>query len=76
MTLHHLMENVDLRHAGIRFHAATALRVLATRATIDGQLDFCAVPAYRRTLMEKYNGDNVHFRAHGILSARPEPPDV
>jgi glycosyltransferase involved in cell wall biosynthesis len=32
------------------------------------------LPAYRRTLMEKYNGSNVHFRAHGILSARPEPP--
>jgi glycosyltransferase involved in cell wall biosynthesis len=24
--------------------------------------------------MEKYRGENVHFRAHGILSARPEPP--
>ena len=33
------------------------------------------LPAYRRTLMEKYSGENVHFRAHGILSARPEPPD-
>jgi glycosyltransferase involved in cell wall biosynthesis len=32
------------------------------------------LPAYRRTLMEKYNGGTVHFRAHGILSARPEPP--
>jgi glycosyltransferase involved in cell wall biosynthesis len=25
--------------------------------------------------MEKYRGENVHFRAHGILSARPEYPD-
>ena len=33
------------------------------------------LPAYRRTLMEKYRGDNVHFRAHGILSTRPEYPD-
>jgi glycosyltransferase involved in cell wall biosynthesis len=33
------------------------------------------LPAYRRTLIEKYRGDNVHFRAHGILSARPEYPD-
>jgi glycosyltransferase involved in cell wall biosynthesis len=32
------------------------------------------LPAYRRTLMERYRGGNVHFRAHGILSARPEPP--
>src|SRR6266702_615366 len=47
ITLHHLMDNVDLKHAGVPF---------------------------RRTLMQKYNGNNVHFRAHGILSARPEPP--
>ena len=33
------------------------------------------LPAYRRTLIERYGGENVHFRAHGILSARPEPPD-
>jgi glycosyltransferase involved in cell wall biosynthesis len=33
------------------------------------------LPAYRRTLMQKYRGENVHFRAHGILSARPEYPD-
>jgi len=33
------------------------------------------LPAYRRTLMEKYRGENVHWRAHGILSARPEYPD-
>jgi glycosyltransferase involved in cell wall biosynthesis len=25
--------------------------------------------------MERYGGENVHFRAHGILSARPETPD-
>ncbi len=33
------------------------------------------MPAYRRTLIDKYRGANVHFRAHGILSGRPEPPD-
>ncbi len=27
------------------------------------------LPAYRRTLIDKYRGDNVHFRAHGILAA-------
>ena len=26
--------------------------------------------------MAKYGGENVHFRAHGVLSARPEPPDL
>jgi glycosyltransferase involved in cell wall biosynthesis len=34
------------------------------------------LPAYRRTLIDKYRGENVHFRAHGILGGRPEPPDL
>jgi glycosyltransferase involved in cell wall biosynthesis len=33
------------------------------------------LPAYRRTLREKYHGRHVHFRSHGILSSRPEPPN-
>jgi glycosyltransferase involved in cell wall biosynthesis len=33
------------------------------------------LPAYRRTLTEKYRGEHIHYRAHGILSARPEFPD-
>jgi len=33
------------------------------------------LPVYRRTLIEKYRGENVHFRAHGILGGRPEPPN-
>jgi glycosyltransferase involved in cell wall biosynthesis len=33
------------------------------------------LPAYRRTLIDKYRGANIHFRSHGILSARPEFPD-
>ncbi len=27
------------------------------------------LPAYRRTLTEKYRGEHIHYRAHGILSA-------
>jgi glycosyltransferase involved in cell wall biosynthesis len=33
------------------------------------------LPAYRRTLLDKYRARNVHFRSHGILGARPEPPN-
>jgi Glycosyl transferases group 1 len=33
------------------------------------------LPAYRRTLLEKYHGKNVHLRAHGIFSAEPQFPD-
>jgi glycosyltransferase involved in cell wall biosynthesis len=76
VTLHHLMDNIDLADAGIRFPrlyrtaGAAATRVLLMSNSISVLL-----PAYRRTLMEKYRGENVHFRAHGILSARPEYPD-
>ena len=75
VTLHHLMDNVDLQHAGIRFpRTYRAGGYLATRMLLMANSISVLLPAYRRTLMEKYNGDNVHFRAHGILSARPEPP--
>jgi glycosyltransferase involved in cell wall biosynthesis len=75
VTLHHLMDNVDLQHAGIRYpRSYRAAGYLATRALLMANSISVLLPAYRRTLMQKYNGDNVHFRAHGILSARPEPP--
>jgi glycosyltransferase involved in cell wall biosynthesis len=76
VTLHHLMDNIDLKDAGVRFpriyrmagSAATRMLLMANSVSV-------LLPAYRRTLIEKYNGDNVHFRAHGILSARPEFPN-
>jgi glycosyltransferase involved in cell wall biosynthesis len=75
VTLHHLVDHIDLRHAGVRFprsyHAGANL---ATRMLLHANSVSVMLPAYRRTLMEKYNGNNVHFRAHGILSARPELP--
>jgi len=76
VTLHHLMEHVDFRAANIRseklyrFASSVATRMLLLSNSISVLL-----PAYRRTLMEKYRAENVHFRSHGILGARPEPPD-
>ena len=76
VTLHHLMDNVDLGHAGVPFpRLYRAAGYLATRALLLANSVSVLLPAYRRTLIEKYGGDNVHFRAHGILSARPEAPD-
>ena len=76
VTLHHLMEHVDFGAANIRaerlfrFASSVATRMLLLSNSISVLL-----PAYRRTLMEKYRAENVHFRSHGILGARPEPPD-
>jgi glycosyltransferase involved in cell wall biosynthesis len=76
VTLHHLMDNIDLRDAGVR-HARLYRWAgsVATRTLLMANSISVLLPAYRRTLMEKYRGQNVHFRAHGILSARPEYPD-
>jgi glycosyltransferase involved in cell wall biosynthesis len=76
VTLHHLMDNIDLKDAGVRFPRIYRLAGrLATRMLLMANSVSVLLPAYRRTLMEKYRGENVHWRAHGILSARPEYPD-
>jgi glycosyltransferase involved in cell wall biosynthesis len=75
VTLHHLMDNINLKDAGIRLpRVYRAAGYLATRMLLMANSVSVLLPAYRRTLMERYSGENVHFRAHGILSARPEPP--
>jgi glycosyltransferase involved in cell wall biosynthesis len=48
---------------------------LATRMILTANSVSVLLPAYRRTLIDKYRGENIHFRSHGILSARPEYPD-
>lgn len=76
VTLHHLMDNVNLKDAGVRFpRIYRAAGYMATRMLLMANSVSVLLPAYRRTLMQRYSGENVHFRAHGILSARPEPPD-
>ena len=76
VTLHHLMDNIDLKDAGVRFPRLYRLAgSIATRMLLMANSVSVLLPAYRRTLMEKYRGENVHWRAHGILSARPEYPD-
>jgi glycosyltransferase involved in cell wall biosynthesis len=76
VTLHHLMDNINLKDAGIRFpRLYRTAGYIATRMLLMANSVSVLLPAYRRTLMQRYSGENVHFRAHGILSARPEPPD-
>lgn len=76
VTLHHLMDNIDLKDAGVR--SARLYRMagkIATRMLLAANSVSVLLPAYRRTLIERYRGENIHFRSHGILSARPEYPD-
>ena len=76
VTLHHLMDNIDLTDAGVRSPRLYRLAgKIATRMLLAANSVSVLLPAYRRTLIEKYRGENIHFRSHGILSARPEYPD-
>jgi glycosyltransferase involved in cell wall biosynthesis len=76
VTLHHLMDNVDLKDAGIR-HARVyrAAGAVATRMLLLSNSVSVLMPGYRRILSEKYGHDNVHVRSHGVLTRRPEYPD-
>jgi glycosyltransferase involved in cell wall biosynthesis len=76
VTLHHLMEGIDLKDAGIRFpRLYRSAGVLATRILLKSNSVSVLAPAYRQLLVEKYGSRNVHVRSHGIFSQYPEHPD-
>lgn len=76
VTLHHLMDGINLEDAGVQHRllykaggaVATRLLLLADSVTV-------LLPAYRRTLLAKYGGKNVHLRAHGVFAGTPQYPD-
>jgi glycosyltransferase involved in cell wall biosynthesis len=75
VTLHHLMDNVNLSDVGVRFPwLYRRAGSIATRVLLMANSMSVLLPAYRRTLIEKYGGANIHFRPHGVLTARPEYP--
>jgi glycosyltransferase involved in cell wall biosynthesis len=76
VTLHHLMDTVDLQDLGIRFPRAYRLAgAVATRMLLLSNSVSVLMPRYRKILFEKYGSDNVHVRAHGILAHSPKYPD-
>lgn len=76
VTLHHLMDTVDLKDAGVRHARAYRLAgAAATRLLLLSNSVSVLMPGYRNILHEKYGRDNVHLRSHGILTTRPEYPD-
>src|ERR1700734_1345046 len=77
VTLHHLMDTVNLQDAGVRY--ARTYRwagALATRMLLVSNSVSVLAPGYRKILHEKYGRDNVHLRSHGIRSREPEFPDL
>jgi glycosyltransferase involved in cell wall biosynthesis len=76
VTLHQLMETVDLKDAGIRFpFLYKAAGFVATQILLFANSISVLLPAYRSLIREKYRRGSVHVRRHGILSGRPEYPD-
>lgn len=76
VTLHQLMDTVDMADAGVRFPwLYRAAGRIATRLLLKSNSVSVLIPTYRRTLLEKYGGQNVHVRPHGVFSQRPEYPD-
>lgn len=76
VTLHQLMETVDLKDAGVR--SPRLYRIggfLATQALLLANSVSVMLPAYREILRSKYSRGAVYVRRHGIFSARPEYPD-
>lgn len=76
VTLHHLMDTMDLEDLGIRFPGAYRMAgAVATRMLLLSNSVSVLMPRYRKILFERYGGDNVHVRAHGILARSPKYPD-
>ncbi len=76
VTLHHLMDTVDLKDVGIRHPRAYRVAgVVATKILLLSNSVSVLMPRYRKILSEKYGRENVHVRSHGVLTQRPEYPD-
>src|SRR5947199_6749033 len=76
VTLHHLMDTVELKDVGVRHeHLYRFAGAIATRMLLLSNSVSVLMPGYRKILNDKYGRDNVHLRAHGILARRPEFPD-
>jgi glycosyltransferase involved in cell wall biosynthesis len=76
VTLHQLFETVNLEDAAVSSHRLyRAGGWLATHLLLSANSLSVLMPAYRRTLDEKYQRGQVSVRSHGIFAERPEPPD-
>ena len=76
VTLHQLFETVNLEDAAVtspRLYRAGGW--LATHLLLSANSLSVLMPAYRRTLDEKYGRGRVNVRSHGIFAGMPDPPD-
>jgi glycosyltransferase involved in cell wall biosynthesis len=77
ITLHQLFETVDLADAGVK--SPMLYRIagrLATHLLLSANSMSVLLPAYHRTLRDKYGRGTVNVRHHGIFASCPERPDL
>jgi glycosyltransferase involved in cell wall biosynthesis len=77
VTLHQLFETVDLADAGVT--SPMLYRVagwMATHLLLSANSLSVLLPAYHRTLRDKYGRGTVNVRHHGIFANCPEEPDL
>ncbi len=76
VTLHQLFETVNLSDAGVKSPVLYTLAGrLATHFLLSANSVSVLLPAYHKTLREKYQRGRVNIRHHGIFASRPEPPN-
>jgi glycosyltransferase involved in cell wall biosynthesis len=76
VTLHQLIETVDLKDAGVSSPLLYKVGgFVATRVLLCANSVSVLLPAYRNILREKYKRGAVYVRRHGTLWGRPEYPD-
>jgi len=76
VTLHQLFETVNLTDAGVKSQKLySAAGRVATHLLLSANSVSVLLPAYHKTLREKYGRGSVRIRHHGIFASRPEPPD-
>ena len=76
VTLHQLFETVNLEDAAVS--SPRLYRIggwIATHLLLSANSISVLLPAYRRTLDEKYRRGHVSVRLHGIFAGKPDPPD-
>ena len=76
VTLHQLFETVNLADAGVKSPILYTLAGrVATHFLLSANSVSVLLPAYHKTLREKYQRGRVNIRHHGIFASRPEPPN-
>ncbi len=77
VTLHQLFETVNLADAGVKSPMLyRAAGHLATHLLLSANSLSVLLPAYHRTLRDKYSRGTVNVRHHGIFASCPEQPDL